>query len=202
MNQQINLYLPEFRKEKDRLTFVNMAVVVGGLVAILVFVSGIEYFGRWRLATEVAQRQAELEEARVRTNDLVDTYGETGEDQQLVEEVRQLDENLQGKRALLAFLDGRDMGNTAGFSEYLADLSRYHVDGLRLTSIDLRSGGDSVLLSGEVSRAEFVPLYLQNLRNGESYDGMTFETVRIAEVAGVDALDTRMEFDVATRGAR
>jgi len=55
-----------------------------------------------------------------------------------------------------------------------------------------------VFLGGEVSRAENVPLYLQNLRNGESYNGKTFQTLKIANTTAENQLDTIMTFDVAT----
>lgn len=201
MNQQINLYLPEFRKEKDRLSAVNMLAMLGVLAIGLALATAVKVFGTFQLSREVADKQATLQATREQTNSLVDSYGEQSEDPQLAAEVRQLEENLQGKRALLDFLDGRDIGNTDGFSSYLVDLSRYHVGGLRLTSIDLNNGGDSVLLHGEVNRAENVPLYLQNLSNGASYAGKTFETLKIANTSADDGVDIRMVFDVATTGS-
>lgn len=200
MKQQINLYLPEFRKKIDRLSVANMVVYTGAFVVVLLAVSGYEFFTSYSLDQEIAAKETVLAQNRTRTNALVDSYGVQSEDQQLAAEVRQLEENLQGKRTLLAFLQGQDIGNTAGFSEYLADLSRFHIDGLRLTSIDLQGGGQNIFLRGEVNRAENVPLYLQNLRNGLSYNGKTFETLRISGTDTANVLDTRMTFDVATTG--
>ena len=201
MNQQINLYLPEFRKEKDPLAVINMLVIIGVFLGVLALVSAAKMYGVYRLNQDVAAKQGVLQTARNNTNTLVDSYGVQSEDPRLAEEVVQLEENLKGKRALLTFLDGHDIGNTGGFSEFLADLSRFHVEGLRLTAINLREGGKSVVLHGEVNRAENVPMYLQNLRNGESYSGKTFETLRIANESAAGEIDTRMVFDVATTGA-
>lgn len=200
MNQQINLYLPEFRKEKDWLTFPNMVLFTSAFLALLVVATAVEYYQSWTLNREIAGKQSDLEAARERTNTLVDSYGVQSENPVLAEEVARLEENLQGKRVLLQFLDGRDLGNTQGFSEYLADLSRYHVPGLQLTSIGLSAGGSNVFLRGEVSRAENVPLYLQNLRNGSSYNGKTFETLKITKLSPDNDLDTRLAFDVVTTG--
>ena len=129
------------------------------LVAVLVVVTGVELFFSYQLDNAIADTQVELEAARAETNALIERYGDQNEDQALVEEVRQLEENLREKQEFLSFLEGRDIGNTGGFSEYLADLSRFHIAGLRLTSIRLNNGGSSVLLGGEVSQAENVPLY-------------------------------------------
>jgi len=198
MNQQINLYLPQFRKKKDWLDFENMVGLTVVFAVLLVIATLIEGYSSYSLQGKVNELEADLSEARNRTNALIDTYGVQSEDSSLASSVQTLQENLAGKKALLNFLDGRDIGNTAGFSEFLADLARYHIDGLRLTSINLRNGGESVFLGGEVSRAENVPLYLQNLRNGESYNGKTFQTLKISNATADNQLDTIMTFDVAT----
>jgi len=198
MNQQINLYLPQFRKKKDWLDFENMVGLTVVFAVLLVIATLIEGYSSYSLQGKVDELEADLSEARNRTNALIDTYGVQSEDSSLASSVQTLQENLAGKKALLNFLDGRDIGNTAGFSEFLADLARYHIDGLRLTSINLRNGGESVFLGGEVSRAENVPLYLQNLRNGESYNGKTFQTLKISNATADNQLDTIMTFDVAT----
>jgi len=201
MNQQINLYLPAIRKKKDWLSVPNMGLMVGLFVAVLLITSLAKVAGSYGLKSDVEQLQAQVNEAINRSNALVDSYGVQSEDPQLASEVVALEENLNGKKALLSFLDGRDIGNTDGFSEYFADLARYHIKGLRLTSINLRNGGESVFLRGEVSRAENVPLYIQSLRNGDSYSGKNFETLRITNTTGDNELDTTMVFDVATTGA-
>jgi len=198
MNQQINLYLPQFRKKKDWLDFENMAGLVVVFAVLLVVATLVEGYSSYSLQGKVDALEASLNEARERTNALIDTYGVQSEDSSLANSVKTLQENLAGKKALLNFLDGREIGNTAGFSEFLADLARYHIDGLRLTSINLRNGGESVFLGGEVSRAENVPLYLQNLRNGDSYNGKTFQTLKISNATAENQLDTVMTFDVAT----
>lgn len=200
MNQQINLYLPEFRKEKDWLSVPAMLVICGAFVVLLAITTGVKYLGTYGIEKDIATRQGELNAAREATNALVDSYGVQTEDPRLAAEIQQLEQNLVGKRTLLEFLDGRYIGNVDGFSEYLADLARFHVSGLSLDSIDLREGGRDVTLRGEVSQAENVPLYLQNLSNGESYEGKVFGALRLNEINSDNSLETRMIFNVATAG--
>ena len=46
----------------------------------------------------------------------------------LLDDIARLESELGGKQALLQFMEGRELGNTAGFSEHLADLRcRYEV---------------------------------------------------------------------------
>ena len=42
MNQQINLYLPEFRVKKDALTAVLMGQILGGVIVVMVLVSAYD----------------------------------------------------------------------------------------------------------------------------------------------------------------
>ena len=200
MNQQINLYLPEFRKQKDWLSVSAMLGICGAFVALLVITTAVKYLGSYSIQNDIATRQVELNAAREATNALVDSYGVQTEDPRLAAEIQQLEQNLVGKRTLLEFLDGRYIGNVEGFSEYLADLARFHVNGLSLSNIDLQDGGRNVTLRGEVNQAENVPLYLQNLSNGESYEGMVFGALKMNEITSENSLDTRMIFDVATAG--
>ena len=163
MNQQINLYLPEFRRKKDWLDLNNMAGLLGGLVVVLALVSAVEYWDLSGLRADLEQRQQERADLVVETNQLEASYGVQSEDASLRAEVNALEADLVNKEVLLGFLDGRNIGSTEGFSEFLADLARFHLAGLRLTGVNLSGGGNSIVLNGEVINAELVPLYLQHL---------------------------------------
>ena len=202
MNQQINLYLPEFRKDKDWLSVSAMLAITGVFLVLLAIASGVKYMGTFSIEDDIATREGELARASEATSALIESYGIQTEDPRLAVEIQQLEQNLVGKRALLEFLDGRYIGNVEGFSEYLADLARFHVSGLSLTRIDLQQGGSNVALRGEVSQAENVPLYLQSLSNGESYEGKVFGALRMSEASPENSIDTRMIFNVATAGSQ
>ena len=181
MNQQINLYLPEFRRRKDWLDVNNMLSLLGVLVVVLVLVSAVEYWQLNSLEQERASRQQQRDELAAETNRLRESFGVQSEDPQIRAQVNALETELQSKEVLLTFLDGRNIGSTTGFSEYLADLARFHLAGLRLTGVTLSGGGNQIVLNGEVINAELVPLYLQNLRRGQSFAGKEFEMLRIRE---------------------
>ena len=188
--QNINLYLPEFRKKKYWLDAEKMAVLAGAAVVVLVITSGYDYIQLVRLRTEGAEKEAQHQEIAAVTAALIDQYGVQTEDPALLANILELEEGLQSKQALLQFMEGRDLGNAEGFSEYLADLSRYHMPGLSLSHVNLTEGGRSVELAGQVLRAELVPLYLQNLSKGNTYTGKNFEMLNIEEesaTAGSDA---------------
>ena len=201
MNQQINLYLPEFRQNTGSLT-ANQALKWLALMIVVLFGgTAFELWGTARFESELSLKQQEVAASTARTEALLVSFGEQYQDPRLATQVLKLEEGLAEKETLLRFLEGKELGNTGGFSEFLADLSRYHVPGLRITGLDLKNGGSGVLLRGEVLRAEYVPLFLQNLRQGKSYKGKNFETLKIeGKTADQEDATLVMSFDVATTG--
>lgn len=180
--QNVNLYLPEFRRKKHWLDAEKMVLVAGVSVVLLVVVSAVEYWQLAQLRADVADKEQALQTTTDATAALLDQFGVQTEDPALLENIQELEADLQSKQALLQFLEGRELGNAGGFSEHLADLSRYHVQGLSLTEIHLTEGGRSVQLSGQVVKGALVPIYLESLAKGETYAGTYFETFEIKEV--------------------
>ena len=181
--QNINLYLPEFRRKKFWLDAEKMLLVAGAALVLLVLVSGVEYWQLAQLRGELAVKEQEQREAALATTALLDEYGVQTEDLQLLDEIRALEAGLQSKQALLQFLEGRELGNAEGFSDHLADLSRYHVQGLSLSQISLTAGGRVVELDGQVLKADLVTVFLQNLGQSRTYAGMKVENMAIDEEA-------------------
>ncbi|MFT5321215.1 MAG: hypothetical protein ACI934_001363 [Pseudohongiellaceae bacterium] len=198
MNQQINLYLAEFRKQKDWLDLNSMLSLIGVLLIVLLAVTGFEFWKVSTLESELKISQQNRAILAAETQQLIDSYGVQSEDPEIRAGIIGLEEELSGKEILLSFLDGRDIGATDGFSGYLADLARYHLAGLRLTSVELGSGGNEINLDGEVLAAELVPLYLQSLRRGPSFRGKEFEMIRISENEEFDSDSEFRIFNVAT----
>jgi hypothetical protein len=179
--QNINLYLPEFRRKKHWLDARRVLALAGASIAVLALVSGVEYWQLSQLRAERALADAQLQQAQAATAAVVEEFGVQTEDLSLLDDIRKLEAALQSKQTLLQFLQGRELGNTGGFSEHLADLSRYHIPGLSLKQITLENGGRSVRLAGQVAKADLVPLYLQNLSKGETYAGTDFERLQISD---------------------
>lgn len=183
MKQHVNLYLPEFRKQQDWLDAVRMLQLFGLGLLLLGVATGYEYFDLFRHNRAYAAVEVQRQTEASATAALRASYGNQSEDPNILAEIAQVEGVLQTKQAILQFMTGRDLGNTAGFSEYLADLARYHTQGLSLSGIKLEDGGGQVTLVGSVLKAELVPIYLQSLSEGASYRGKDFYTVQISEAA-------------------
>lgn len=204
MTQQINLYLPEFRHKQDPLSFDNMVLGTLGLVAIMIVVTVMELWNSNQLRGELEQHRQSLNMIVADTEQMIRDFGTQSEDPALAQRANELEDEVSSKRTLQRFLTGRNIGSTDGFSEYLADLARYHLGGLRLTSVMLMNGGNQVELKGEVLSPHLVPQYFQSLRQGQSFAGKEFETIRISEMADREDREDRedgrqvKQFTVAT----
>lgn len=187
MKQTINLYLPEFRKQKDWLDATAIVLGFAAIAVVLALASGFEAWQKQQLNADVVRLEQQRVAAVSATAALRASYGAQSEDPTILGEITKTEEALKTKQVILQFLTGREMGNSNGFSEYLADLARYHTKGLSLTAIKLSDGGATVTLAGEVLKTELVPQYLQNLSQGQSFKGKDFYTMQINEAVSKDA---------------
>jgi hypothetical protein len=181
--QNVNLYLPEFRRKKTWLDAEKTVLIAGAGIVLMVIATGVEYWQLVQLRGDLEAKGQEYEQAAAETADLLAQYGVQTEDPALLENIRELEEDLQSKQALLQFLEGRELGNADGFSEYLSDLSRHHVQGLSVNYVNLTEGGRSVELEGEVLKPELALAFLEELGKGSAYAGMEFEGVHIEDVS-------------------
>lgn len=168
MNQQINLYLPEFRVKKDPLTAMLMGQILGGLVVVLVLVSAFDLFTRWRLEARLEQLQATLVTETAKTDELDVVLARRSQNTALTERLEQAEARLESSRQIRNFLSQKALGNISGFSEYFKDLSRASMDGLSITEFSFTDGGTSVELSGQVVDSAMVPRYVANIESGRS----------------------------------
>lgn len=168
MNQQINLYLPEFKVKKDPLTVVLMGQILGGVVVIILLTSALLFFSRWQSNSELNDLRATLAEETRKTDELDDVLARRSQSEELSDRLDAAEAQLQSRRLIRDFLGDTQLGNVVGFSEYFKDLSRAGIEGLSLSEFTLRSGGANVSISGEAQDSSMVPRYVSNLEMGQS----------------------------------
>jgi multidrug efflux pump subunit AcrA (membrane-fusion protein) len=168
MNQQINLFLPEFRVQKDPLTAKLMAQILGGLAAVLLLVSAYDFFNQWQLGNRLEQLQASLVEETNKTDELDEVLARRSENTALTTRLEQAELRLESSRQIRDFLSQTALGNVDGFSEYFKDISRASMEGLSISEFTISEGGRSVQLTGQVFDSAMVPRYVSNIENGQS----------------------------------
>jgi len=168
MIQQVNLYLPEFRPQSDWLGSASMLRAIVILLIVLVLLAA---WDRWRLSG-VAEARAGLEASLVvltrDTEALERQIAQQGASSQQQRELEAHQAQLRQSRDMLGFLRGVALGNNIGFSGHLVDLSRASFEGLWLTEIALRDGGQHVYLEGRAEHSAMVPDYVGRFSVGGS----------------------------------
>ena len=194
MYQQINLYQPIFRKQRQIFSAVTM-LQAAGVVAIALMT--IYLYGFWRLAgleVEVVQLEGR-EKAFTAQLDSIDPDLGFERRQEVEEELERLNATLLSQQRLIEVLREQPLGSTSGFSANLAALARQHSDGLWLTAIVINGASGAMELAGQSVRAELIPEYLLRLGEEEALSGQLFDRLEI------DRTDQRSEvvFRVTSR---
>ena len=168
MNQQINLYLPEFVVQKDPFTAVLMGQIVAAAVVLMLLVSAWDLVGRWRLGSELEALQATLAEETRKTAALEAQVAQRSQDLRLLAQLEAAEARYASALQIRDFLSDTKLGNMDGFSEYFKDLSRAAVEGLSLSEFEFSEGGDQISMAGQVLNSAIVPRYVNSLENGQS----------------------------------
>ena len=198
MNQQINLYQPQFRPQTRMFPAWFMlqavAVLILGMALLYVFaqqrINGVE-----QELTIVAQQESIVLERLQTIGPLINAVtGETNWSEQLDDSLRMLAE----RQAVLNLIQGSSLGDTRGFSPHLRALSRQDIDGLWLTHIALSAMGDKTRIEGRAIRADLIPLYVQGLASEAPFAEQRFHRFQIDNPVDEDetALSFSMDSDV------
>lgn len=179
MDQQINLYRPEFRPETNAFQSMFMFQAAGILMLALVFiyvfarqgVSGIDE----ELEVVARQETVALERLQNVRPLITSITGEQSWSAQLEEASRTLAE----RQAVLGMIQGTSLGDTKGFSRHLRALARQDVDGIWITHLVLSALGDKTRIDGRAIRAELIPLYVQNLTAEPAFAAQRFHRFQI-----------------------
>lgn len=197
MYQQINLYQPIFRHQRQvfsAATLLQAAAVVA--VALLV----IYGYGRWQLAG--LETQATRLEAREKAFTLqlgrVDPSAGRERRKQVEAEVAKLNAELATQQELADVLAKRPLGTREGFSPYLAALGRRHSEGLWLTEVRINGATGAMELAGHSVRADLVPEYLKRLGAEQALTGQRFDHLKIERSDQIGA-GAEVAFRVSSR---
>ncbi|MFT4886932.1 MAG: hypothetical protein ACJA2D_000945 [Pseudohongiellaceae bacterium] len=168
MKQQVNLYLTEFRVEKDKLTPLLMGQILGGIVLTMIVVAALDVFTRWQLEGELTQVRQVLVAETTKTNDIDAQLASRSQNSDLVARLANDEAVLNDLERIAEFLSETKLGNVTGFSEYFKDISRAMIPGLAVSGFEFSEGGEGILISGKVADSALVPLYVNNVKQGSS----------------------------------
>jgi MSHA biogenesis protein MshI len=174
MRQQINLYDPILRQPRP---VFSAAASAQGLVLVFLGLLLFHAYAGWRvssLAANVEELRGTRELAEKRYQALQARTPRKTPDPGMEGRIAGLTEELGRATKLADALGAGGFGNASGMSGYLVGLARQRIDGLWLTRIDIRAGGNAIDLAGRSGSAEQVPQYLQKLSGEQAFKGRTF----------------------------
>ena len=178
MYQQINLYQPIFRRQRQIFSAATLlqsiGIVAAGLLAAYVYGA----FKVSALETEVVQLEGR-ERALATQLASVDPTLNKNRRAEMEQELRLMNERLLDQQRLIETLRKQPLGTTDGFSRYLAALGRQQTPGLWLTQFAINGGTGAIELAGRSTRPELVPEFLQRLGQEAALVGQRFDRLEI-----------------------
>jgi Tfp pilus assembly protein PilN len=178
MYQQINLYQPIFRKQRQIFSAVTMAQVFGVVGAALLAIYGYGAAKVGALESEVAQLEGR-ERALATQLMRIDPAMNDKRRAELEAELKRLNATLLDQQRLVDVLNEHPLGHTAGFSAQLAALARQRTPELWLTELAINGGTGAIELAGRSLRPELVPEYMQRLGTEAALAGQRFDRFEI-----------------------
>lgn len=164
MTQQINLYNPLFEKKPKPFSARTMAqalaLIIVGLVTMHVYASF-----QARSAERVAAQLREQVNVQREQVAKLTKAGAPTRSKALEAEIASLEAEVKARNTSLQAISTGELGNTAGFSEFLAALGRQATPGIWLTSITIADSGNELLVQGRALRADLMPAFLRGLNN-------------------------------------
>lgn len=191
MSQQINLVNPDFRYKRALFTARMLAQALAVLAVLGAGWYAYMFYAvqREELATRVLAGQMAMEQARL--DDMVKKYAPRSQDASLEKQVRSLEARVKDDRAVLAVLDGGNLGNTQGYSAYLRAFARQTVPGVWLTGFGIQGAGMNMNMSlgGRTLSPELVPRYLQRLNQEAVTQGRAFAALEMRQPKSAPSAD-------------
>lgn len=180
MSQNINLFIPAFRKRE--LVF-SLKVLVACLAVGQLALGAFQYYFQAQvngLAEELSSAEAVLKAQRAYSDKLKGASAMRKGDEQLNADIARLEIELKQARESMDALKGGAMGTQDGFAEYLRAFSRQSLNGLWLTGLTIGGSGE-IEIRGRVLSPDLVPNYIQRLSKEKVLAGRSFARLEMAQ---------------------
>ena len=175
--QNINLYDPALRIQRDWLSAGSFAAVAGSALLVTALLAGL---AQWQMRTLQAPAQRIAAALQVQQNAIqelahqVDTLRPNAA---LVAEVGSTQATLEQRQAALQMLRAGGLGDTTGHAATLQAFARQSIDGLWLTGLVLDKR--DMALRGRAMAPDLIPAYVGRLNQEPALQGRSFRALDI-----------------------
>ncbi len=189
--QQINLYLPEYRPNREPLRTHHMLWGLLAFFVLLCLASVLGAMGNTQAAKEMEARRSEVQHLEQQLAQF-SRQAPPDQSEQLNLRIRELEDEVQRRRDIARAINAEAPGQQSGFSAQLTSMARVSSEQLSLDIFSLQNGGRFVELGGFARTAEEVPAYLQRLLSEASFQHTGFGVIKLE----IPDNASRVRFDI------
>ncbi len=197
MNQQVNLFQPMLRRERQSFSPRAMLQSLGLALAGMLAISGYQYWQTRQLAHTVGLLEQQRQTA---AHTLASAQAKLPAPQpsaRLADEITRLTRAIGEREELVKVLSDRLDISQNGLARFLEGLARQRVDGLWLTGVSVADGGRDIVIKGQALQPQLIPVLVQRLADEASFEGVKFRELRMHRPDGNAG---RIEFELRTLG--
>ena len=189
--QQVNLYQPIFRRQRQIFSAATMLQSVAVIVVALLTIYGFGLLQVRGLEAQVVElegreRAYSLQLARL------DPTTSLGRREEIAAELARLNSTLVAQQRLIEVLREQPLGDAGGFSAQLAALARRYNPGLWLTELRINGASDAIELTGISRNADLIPAYLLRLSEESALAGKRFDLFEIERTENANEVRFRV----------
>ena len=176
--QQINLYLPEFRPNREPLRAIHMVWALLGFLVLLISFSIYTTFQEKELQARL-EKERKLQQTMQLQLQTLSAQRPAQASSELDAQIELFQKELQRRQQILAMISNQDLGNDKGFSTQLNALANASLNTISIESFSLQQGGTYAELTGKTRSADQIPLYVQRLRSDPAFTNVGFGVLKV-----------------------
>jgi len=175
--QNINLYDPSLRIQRDWLSAESFAGVIGVSLLVTALAAGLAQWQARSLDAPANETAAALQTQQNAIQELARQIDTLRPDPKMVAEVASTQATLEQRQAALQMLRAGGLGDTQGHAATLQAFARQSIDGLWLTGMVLDKR--DMALRGRAMAPELIPAYVGRLNQEPALQGRSFRALDI-----------------------
>lgn len=193
--QRIDFYQQEFRPLKVMLPLAQMLGILGSVICILVVTAGYLHWAQEAMQKEFAKLDGLNKKQQGTLSQLTTDVAAMRVQPALEAQVKSMREEITNQERLLASLRKRSNSHNVSFANYLQGLMDHHLDGVSIARLSIEQAGAEMRIEGLASAPEFLPRYLEGLKQADALQGLGFSVFELERHSN----DPRVRFQLSSR---
>ncbi|MGH1487160.1 MAG: hypothetical protein ACRBCI_13180 [Cellvibrionaceae bacterium] len=182
MRQEVNLYLSEFKPKVILLSANHAMFLLLASLLLMVFYSFFEYKKLLNLKEE--NSSLAIYENKNSASDASDNLMEKirARREYIENEIKALSENIKNKESIKIAVENNVNKNKVSFFNIFSSVGNLANEKISISTIEIYSGGEEIVIDGLSVNKESVPSYLDDLKNDKSFADTQFGLLNIKKM--------------------